>query len=218
MKLLSLWNLVLSVPVVGALAFAIFQPVQVLPRIALAPGFALMDQNRNILTSEDLRGTIILYTFTYTNCSVPCPQANESMQGVQAMLNDMDTGSIPVMLVTVFFDPVRDTPEALAAYARMVGGDESVWRFVTGEAAQLKEIIGGTFNTYYRQNDDGTFTFDPTFVLVDGWGIQRARYRTSTPDLEIVARDIRLLAEEAHNSKGITKYAYEAAHLFLCHP
>jgi protein SCO1/2 len=56
------------------------------------------------------------------------------------------------------------------------------------------------------------------FVLVDGAGIIRARYRTATPALEMLQRDIELLATEAYNSQGVLRYAYEAAHLFLCYP
>jgi len=33
-----------------------------------------------------------------------------------------------------------------------------------------------------------------------------------------VLRDIALLTDEAKNSQGAARYAYEAAHLFLCYP
>ncbi|HXF61007.1 MAG TPA: hypothetical protein VNK95_05280, partial [Caldilineaceae bacterium] len=92
------------------------------------------------------------------------------------------------------------------------------WRFITGKPEQLKTVIGGGFGVYYNRNDDGSYTFDPVFVLVDGWGIQRAVYRTPTPDPAILARDVGLLVREAQNSRGINRYAYEAAHLFLCYP
>ena len=49
-------------------AFVVFQPVQVLPRVRLAPGFTLTDQSGERLTSEDLRGKFVLYSLTYTSC------------------------------------------------------------------------------------------------------------------------------------------------------
>jgi protein SCO1/2 len=55
-------------------------------------------------------------------------------------------------------------------------------------------------------------------MLVDGSGIIRAEYRTATPDMAIIERDINLLLEEAENIDGPSRYAYEAAHLFLCYP
>jgi protein SCO1/2 len=83
---------------------------------------------------------------------------------------------------------------------------------------QLKQIIGGGFGVYYTASEDGSFVFDPTFVLVDGAGIVRARYRGETLNLTTLQRDIKLIAQEAQNSDGAMRLAYEAAHLFLCYP
>lgn len=207
-----------AVPVISVLAFATLRPIQVLPRITLAPGLLLLDQNNTRLTNEDLRGHIVLYNFTYTRCQAPCPQTGEVMQAVQARLGEVDTEGITVTLVTISFDPARDTPERLHAYAQQVGADATRWRIATGDALRLKYALGGGFNLYYAPNADGTFTFDPLFVLVDGWGIVRAFYKTPTPAIERILRDIRLIAKEVRNSTGAARYAYEAAHLFLCYP
>lgn len=213
------WLYVLvALPVIGIVAFATLRPVQVLPRIALAPGFALTDQNGARLTNEDLRGKIVLYNFTYTQCAGTCPQTSDTMRALQSRLGEIDSGDIPLMLVTISFDPARDTPERLRAYANQVGADAKVWRIATGDATRLKYALGGGFNLYYAPNADGTFTFDPLFALVDGWGIIRAFYKTATPAPERLVRDLRLVAQEARQSTGAARYAYEAAHLFLCYP
>ena len=59
---------VLGFIVISAFAFKIFQPIKVLPRMQLSPAFSLVDQDSARLTSEDLRGHFVLYTFAYTNC------------------------------------------------------------------------------------------------------------------------------------------------------
>ncbi len=221
------WLIWLVIPVGAILAFAIFQPLLVLPRMGLGPGFGLVDQQGARLTNEDLRGRIVLYNFTYTNCAAPCPQTTERMAEVRALLATMDTRNIPVELVTISFDPERDTAAQLQAFAARYGagpqqatGATSLapWHFVTGEALPLKYVIGGGFGSYYQANKDGSFTFDPTFVMVDGAGIIRAKYRNAMPDLAILQRDIELIAKEAAESTGATRLAYEAAHLFLCYP
>ena len=217
-KPMSWWHVPFMVLIVGILAFAILKPIQVLPRIALAPGFALLNQQNRPLTSEDLRGRIVLYNFTYSRCTEPCPQTSHTMRAIQQRLNTLDTAGLSVELVTVSFDPDWDSPTRLQRFAHELHAETSNWHFVSGNPVQLKQIIGGTFNTYYQQNDDGTFVFDPAFILVDGWGIQRAEYRHAQPALEIIERDINLLIQEAQNQEGITRYAYEAAHLFLCYP
>jgi protein SCO1 len=208
----------LALLVVGILAFATLQPFQVLPRMGLSPGFALTDQAGERLTSEDLRGRIVLYNFTYTGCTTPCPQTSQSLQAAQARLSQMETAGLSVDLVTISFDPANDTPEQLAAYAAALQADLSNWHFVSGDAVRLKQIIGGGFGLYYAARPDATFEFDPTFVLVDGTGIVRARYRGVTLNLNTLQRDIELIAQEAQNSHGAMRLAYEAAHLFLCYP
>jgi hypothetical protein len=80
-------------------------------------------------------------------------------------------------------------------------------------------VIGGGFETYFESQEDGSFTYDPAFVLVDGWGIIRGeyRYQTMTPDSERILRHLGVLAEEVRNSRGASSVAYEAAHYFLCY-
>ncbi len=139
------------------------------------------------------------------------------MAQVQARLDELNTGDIPVRLVTISIDPETDTPEQLAAYAAQLGADPAVWQFVTGSPVQIKSVVGGGFSVYYATREDG-IRFDPAFMLVDGAGLWRAEYRTAAPDVDIILRDINLLAEEAQHADGPSRLAYEAAHLFLCYP
>lgn len=211
---------VLAVLVISAFAFKIIQPIKVLPRMQLAPAFSLTDQNDQRLTSEDLRGQFTLYTFTYTNCPAPCYNINETIQEVQSRLNEVELGGINVKFVSISIDPDRDTPEVLQNYANSIGADKSQWTFATTvNKPLLKTIIGSGFETYYEDKGNGEFSFDPTFVLVDGWGVVRAKYRyvTETPTADRILRHLGVLAEEVRNSTGSTKLAYEAAHLFLCY-
>lgn len=215
---LRLLAVLLAIPVIAIIAFTVFQPIQVLPRISLAPGFAFTDQTGARLTSEDLRGRLALYTFTYTRCEAPCPQPSRTLHELQPALAAIDTGGIPLDYVVISFDPDHDTPERLSAHAQTLGVDPDRWHFVTGAPNQLKNVIGGGFGVYFNQETGDDFTFDPVFALVDGWGILRAVYRTPSPDPNILARDVRLIVKETRNSQGINRYAYEAAHLFSCYP
>jgi protein SCO1/2 len=209
---------VVAILLIGLIVFVTVQPVQVLPRMTLAPGYLLLDQDGNRLTSEDVRGGLTLYNFTYTHCAEGCAETGSAMYAIQERLKSLDSGDVPVRLVTISFDPERDTPETMKAWAEANGADPDSWTVATGEPDQLKTIIGGAFNTYYKDDGDGDFTFDPVFVLVDGNGIIRMKYRTAAPDPEVVTRDVGLVVKEVQNSSGASKLAYEAAHLFLCYP
>ena len=200
-------------------AFVVFQPVQVLPRMRLAPGFTLTDQSGERLTSEDLRGKFVLYSFTYTNCPPPCGDVDATMQAIQNRLPEVELYGNQVEFVTISIDPERDTPETLAAHAADLGAGPN-WRFATTDnRGALKDIVGGGFRTFYEQQDDGTFILDPGFVLVDGYGIIRNeyRYKTVSPDVDRIVRHLGVISEEVEKSTGATTLAYEAAHLFLCY-
>jgi protein SCO1/2 len=161
---------------------------------------------------------LTFYTFLYTGCEAPCPNPVEGMKTIESVADRIDDAGLPVELVAISFDTERDTPERLAEFAESHGAEPYRWHFVTGDERQLKNVIGAGFGAYYDKADDGTFKFDPQFVLVDGWGIRRAAYRTDDPNPELIERDLGLIASEYANSEGLNRIAYEAAHLFLCYP
>jgi protein SCO1/2 len=218
------WFLALAglgvVLVLGAMWFKIFEPIQVLPRIRLAPGFSLTDQNGAQVTSEDLRGSVVLYTFTYAGCADPCPAPESTMAAIRDQIDTVDLGDTDMRFVTISFDPANDTTEVLAARAAAMGADGQEWIYATGTEDLMKPIIGSGFKTYFEPRDDGTFAFDPALILVDGWGVVRGeyRYQTRSPDTERVLNHIGILGEEIRNSRGAAGLAYEAAHFFLCYP
>lgn len=119
------------------------------------------------------------YTFTYGRCEPPCFDLDAQMAEIARRVPlEADLGDTPFRLVTISFDPDHDTPEVLAAMAAEAGADGDRWRFATGDPATLKNVIGGGFKTFYEPLSDGTFRFDPSFVLVDGWGVIRGECQT----------------------------------------
>ena len=197
--------------------YAALLRLEVLPRLGFAPGWALVDAEGERLTSEDLRGHVVLYTFTYTGNQDPRRRTDEVMRAVQDGLVGEDLGGVPVRQVTISFDPERDTPEALRQAAARAGADPEKWLFATGDEASLRTVIGQGFGAFYERRDDGSFAFDPTFVVVDGLSIVRSRYRVGLPSPEILLRDLRSVAREARAATGTARLAYEAAHLFSCY-
>jgi len=206
--------------VLSAFAFKIFQPIQVLPRMRLAPAYSFIDQSGQPLTSETLRGKFVLYSFTYTHCPAPCYNSNDTIKEIQSRLGEVELGGIPVAFVTISVDPERDTPDVLKAYGETLGADFNTWMFATTDnKSLLKTVVGSGFETYYEDKGNGQFALDPGYVLVDGWGIIRSEYRytTEVSDADRILRHLGVLADEVQNSTGSTKLAYEAAHLFLCY-
>ncbi|MFV9672430.1 MAG: SCO family protein, partial [Acidimicrobiia bacterium] len=108
----------------------------------------------------------------------------------------------------------------LTAEADAFGADGLVWRFATGEEAHLANVVKAGFKVWYEEQDDGSFVFDPTLILVDGWGVIRGEYEYQTlkSDADKIIHHLDILTEEIRNANGAAGLAYEAAHLFLCYP
>ena len=221
----NLLYVLLGVWVLAVLAFNIFKPIKVLPRIGLAPGFVFTNQVGERKTSEDYRGKVTIYNFTYSQCAAECSQTTTQMDALRLALAQFSGQGVQFSLVTISIDPAHDTPDVLHTYSAPFlanQGNEISWDFLSGEITRTKYVVGGGFSVYYKNiaGSEGqtTLQLDPRFVLVDGWGIIRAEYRTAELNISTVLRDIGYLEAEIQNSKGVGRFAYEAAHLFRCYP
>jgi protein SCO1/2 len=209
--------------IVASMAFAIFQPIKVLPRLRPAPGYALTDQRGERFTSEDARGAITLYGFMPLDCGAECDQVTGTMARVRdAIAERIDLGDVEFRLVTVVLDPDA-TPEQLAVAAAGVGagGDaddgspDDSWVWLSGSESQIQNVVGLGF----RRSPDPA-TWSPSYAIVDGWGTIRGEYRYATrmDNAEKLERHLDVLGGELRNRSGFATFAYDAAHAFQCYP
>jgi protein SCO1/2 len=225
---LSLLYLAIGLTVAAVLAFNVFQPIKVLPRRQLAPGFSFTNQDGQRRTSEDYRGRFTVYSVTCTRCGEDADQGSARMQSLRARLTGSDRGALKYALATITVDPRYDTPAVLKDHAARFqpggAGEPVPWDFLTGDPLRTKFVVGGGFHVYYETAPDrpaknaAGIVLEPQFVVVDGWGIVRAQYRADVFDVDRVLRDLDYLADESRHSSGVARLAYEAAHLFRCYP
>ncbi len=214
---------VFAVVVASALAFAILEPIQVLPRIRLAPGYALTDADGRTVTSETARGELTLYTFAPTDCDSACDDIFTTMDEVGRRVDaEVDLGRVDFRRITIALDPEPTSAELSSAMTRS-GADGWAWRWLGGEEAVVRQVVGAGFRRFYeadRNDPAAPIRFDPGYVLVDGTGVIRGeyRYQTLASDADKLVHHVDILAAEVRNASGATAVAYEAAHLFLCYP
>ncbi len=156
------------------------------------PDFTLTAQDSTEFRSaERLRGHVWIADFIFTTCSGPCPRMSAQMKRVQDGLS----GEAAVRYVSFTVDPAKDTPEALAAYAKRYGADTTRWSFLTGTREDLHALSREAF---LLGDVDGSLNHSTRFVLVDREGRVRGYYGSSEPDVvEALVRDARRLAAEA---------------------
>ena len=206
--------------IAAAMAFAVFEPIQVLPRLRLAPGYSMDDQNGEAFTSETVRGAVTLYTIASADCEDTCDELAETMAIVRdTAAAEVDLGDVDLQLVTIVLDASPTTGD-LGDAARRFGADGEEWIVVGGDEGDLRNVVANGFGRYFETEPDGGVRFDAGFVLVDGAGVIRGdyRYQTLADDADKLVRHINILASELRYSSGSAAVAYEAAHLFLCYP
>jgi cytochrome oxidase Cu insertion factor (SCO1/SenC/PrrC family) len=172
-----------------------------LPVIKRVPGFALRDSSgRTVNTATLMPGRFTVVSFIYTACSdrLGCPLASLALRDLQARLRRDGLGE-QAGLISISFDPGRDTPAQLSKYARAYDADPAVWRFLTARSErELDRVLEGYGQDRARVYDEGgRFTGVYRHVLkvflVDRQGNIRNVYSTGFLVPELVINDIKTL-------------------------
>jgi protein SCO1 len=164
--------------------------------------FNLVDQDgQKISFPEAYSGNVMLVGYVYTHCPDICPIITYNMRDVQRELAEEEG----LMLVSVSFDPDRDTPEILYQYAESYRLNQGNWRLLTGEKKEVEALLEklqiATVKTPTRFAEDNTpiYFIDHTdrVTLIDKKGQIRRHYMGSELSSDEVTEDIRTLLQES---------------------
>jgi protein SCO1 len=103
------------------------------------PEFRLTDQKKRSVSLSSLRGKVVALNFVYTSCALPnfCLRLSNNFNVLQKRFKQRLGRDL--VLLTVTFDPVHDTPEVLAEYAQQWNAD-AAWRFLTGSEQDVARV------------------------------------------------------------------------------
>jgi len=149
------------------------------------------------------RDRLAVVAFIYTTCgeAAGCPLADAILQRLDHKLAADPQLAQRVRLLTISFDPERDTPQRMASL-RQAFAPRTDWAFVTTtDDAQLEPILDDfgqrVAKLYY---DDGTWTGLYRHVLkvflLDEQNRVRNIYSTGLMSPELVLNDLRTLVKE----------------------
>lgn len=177
-----------------------------LPVIEPAPAFTLVSSEGEAVKSTAFNGRITLLTFIYTHCASVCPMVTERMGRVADSLKSAGLLGSPAQLVSISFDPKRDTPGWLSTYSRSLGADPRSWEFLTGTPEQLATLLRN-YDFYARQQPNGDFDHVSRAYLIDAHARVRQIYSLEFLDVGAVLRDIEsLIAEETPAAPVVTQH------------
>lgn len=157
--------------------------------IGPAPQVALTDQAGKPFTLSSLRGKAVVVSFVYTTCNGSCPATTLGLFRVQQALRAAGLWRDKVEFVSISLDPARDSPDVLAAYARVYGADPVSWHFLTGPPGRVAAVIRA-WGMWAKVGPSGVLDHPSRIFLVDPKGRQREIYNLEFLEPDAVVKDI----------------------------
>lgn len=104
------------------------------------PSIQLQNQDGKPFDVAVMQGKTRVFTFIYTACPDPtlCPRMSSNFQLLQRRLKV--EAKTDVELVSITFDPQRDTPQVMKSYGSRYTSDFSNWTFATGTLEQVDDL------------------------------------------------------------------------------
>jgi protein SCO1/2 len=115
------------------------------------PNFKLTDQDGRSVSLSQFSGNVVALTFTYTHCLLPNFCFRNSSNFRQLQKRFAARLGRELILLTITFDPVHDTPEVLAQYAKTWNADPDSWRMLTGSPSDISEVAGRFGMAYWPE-------------------------------------------------------------------
>ncbi len=140
-----------------------------------------------------LAGHPILLLLFYGSCETACPALVHDLERVAALLGPASE----VRFALVTFDPERDTPERLAAYATARHLESPRWTLLHGAPDQVRELAAAV-GVRYRAIGDGQFSHTMRILLLDRRGIPIEHWDGLTRAIEPIAQRASEAAADSH--------------------
>jgi cytochrome oxidase Cu insertion factor (SCO1/SenC/PrrC family) len=154
-------------------------------------------------------GKITLLGFIYTSCADPrgCPLATQVFHTVRHRVSEDADLRARVRLVSLSFDPRRDTPAVMRHYAAEVPDNGVEWAFLTTELPRTLVPLLDGFGQDVRVELDahgraaGPLAHVLKVFLIDARGMVREIYTTSYLYPEVILNDIKTLRLEDRTAR-----------------
>jgi protein SCO1/2 len=134
----------------------------------VVPDFTLIGQDGKSVTLSRFRGKVVALNFVYTRCALPnfCVRSSNNFGNLQTRFRNKLKRDL--VLLTITFDPVHDSPEALDRYARKFNADAAAWHFLTGPETAIRRVCNLFSEDYFP--DEGLMDHSLHTAIIDRQG------------------------------------------------
>lgn len=154
-------------------------------------------------------GKPLVVGFAYTSCDSVCPTITAELK--KAVDNARIKSGDRFNVLTIAFDPARDTAKKLREYGRRFTRDFRDFRFATSDEATIAKLTR-QFGFFYAKNREGGFDhIDMVSIVRPDGTIYKQVYGVRTQGASVGTRLEELLTGKSESVKSaslITKIAY----------
>jgi protein SCO1 len=177
---------------------------------ALAPDFALVNQDGKRVHLDQYRGKAVLLTFIYTRCPLPdyCPLMTHNFAEIEKELAKSPDVYAKTHLLSISFDPEYDTPEVLRKYASAFVDEQKKPAFDHWEFASILEPeradISRFFNLFYSEaGGQVTHSLSTNIIAPDGH-VYRSYYDNDWKPADVLSDLTAAVANAPHERTAIS--------------
>jgi len=146
-------------------------PVAVAPQVGkVVPDIKLTDQDGKRFSFADYRGKAVAVTFIYRECPLPeyCIKMSRHFSDLALRLAADPVFRDKMRLLSISFDPERDTPEKLKQYGQGYLGNQakpdfSIWRLAVGSEKEVRSLAD-FFGLKYEVDQEDKTQFNHSLV------------------------------------------------------
>ncbi|WP_248927869.1 SCO family protein [Paenibacillus hamazuiensis] len=149
-----------------------------------APAFQMDNYDGTKLSLANLEGKTKLVYFFYSTCPDVCSPTTYQLSKVQDSLVKKGLFGSKTAIVSISFDPTKDTPQQLKDFAANFHADPKGWYFLRGDEQQTIDLAKKYGVMVIKDEKNGTFTHNNAILLVDGKNVIRTYYVGNDPDLD----------------------------------
>ena len=134
------------------------------------PRLSLTNQDGKRFTFDDYRGKALAVTFIYRECPLPefCIKMSKQFSDMANQIAADPEAKEKIRLLSVSFDPERDTPEKLKQYGQGYLGpdandDFTIWQLAVGSDKEVRDVAD-FFGLKYEKDENDKTQFNHSLV------------------------------------------------------
>ena len=117
---------------------------------------------------SSLNGKPTVIAMIYTSCQYVCPLTIQNMKRIERALPASDAGKVNFAVFS--FDPERDTPAKLTAFAKTHAITAPSWVLAQGSPSAVRKLAV-TLGIKYKKVQAGDYEHDATISILDSKGV-----------------------------------------------